>query len=84
MNELLQLDSPKYLKRLARALNEESYTGNGFYAVFSGQASRCSSARLRGGVIEARQLSSSQWLSPDLNTFCDAYGRNIVASRRAR
>ena len=84
MKPPLSPDSPKYLRRLVRALNAEAMTGNGFYAPAAAHSVRCGRARLKDGKIEVHSTATHpEWFAPSANTFSDPYGREIVASRQA-
>jgi hypothetical protein len=87
---LLPLDSPLYLRRLARELNSQG--DNGFYY----QSVRYSAARLRKGQLQGyrpaayldpqdpRAARINPWRDLDsvlLPSISDAYGRTICASR---
>jgi hypothetical protein len=77
MTSLIETTSPLYVKRLARELNGLEH---GFYA---SNGLRFSQARVRNGSLELRMPVEGNWIaSPDMS-FCDTYGRSIVASRRA-
>ena len=91
MKPLLTKDSPLYLKRLARALNEEAMTGNGFYfkpttRVFPIRGNK---ARLRRDwidsklTIQCRQICGD-WHVAELDSFSTASNcEEITASRVA-
>lgn len=81
--KLLSLDSPLYLKRLARELNA---LPDGFY--YSGH--RYTRARFKNGTLEARYIREcgcAAWTATGhggpIQPFSDAYGRSVCASRRA-
>lgn len=75
MKPLIQTDSPLYLKRMVRELNA---LPDGFYAT---QVGRCNRARLAfGKTLQVRKFSDGWKIPADLR-FCDAYGRDIYASR---
>lgn len=82
MKPLLPIDSPTYLRRLVRALNEVGMVG-AFYCEASPYSIQCNRARLRAGNLECHSLATGAWLPPSSLSFSDAYGRDIVASRRA-
>jgi len=83
MKPLLPIDSPAYLRRLIRAMNEAGKL-DGFYCPVACHNVRCNRARLRAGKLECRSRACSpEWFTPSSLSFSDAYGRNIVASRRA-
>lgn len=80
MKPFLSPDSPTYLRRLVRALNEAGGL-DGFYC---SNGVRCNRARLVfGDALEVRKCGGG-WMLPPSHDFADAYGRPIVASRVAR
>ena len=75
---LLAINSPLYLKRLVRALNQEAMAGNGFLAGFHG---RCLSAKFTHGEIMVRQ-TSGEWIYATHSSFSSvSSGEEIAASR---
>jgi len=74
MKPLLQTSDPKYRKRLVRALNSQEH---GFY---TSVGIRCNRARINNGVFQIKRIAG-KWEGSDVMSFCDAYGREIVASR---
>lgn len=79
---LLQTDSLLYLRRLTREL---TLALDGFYASTStGGRVRCNRARLVNGTLQVHSFSCSpEWFDPKSYDFTDAYGRDIVASRKS-
>lgn len=77
---LFPLNHPTYLRRLVRELNGQL---NGFY--YGG--TRYSRVRLVSGkMLQARQVTGTGEVWDRINTLSpitDAYGRDIVVSRRA-
>ena len=76
---LIETTSCLYLKRLVRELNAQP---DGFYAPVAGFNVRCNRARLKGETLQCHSFGSPEWFTPGANSFSDAYGREIVASRR--
>ena len=83
MKPLIELDSPLYLKRLARELNN---TPDGFYASVATFSVRCNLAMFTKGELRVRSIgiTSPRWFKPAHLGFKDAYGRDITATRSAR
>lgn len=78
---LISKDSPLYLKRLVRELNN---TPHGFYTSLAGFCFRSNRARLHKGELQVRAMGDNfdkKWISPTRTIFEDVYGREIVASR---
>lgn len=77
---LIETNSPLYLKRLVRELNN---LVDGFYAspvtLTHRFATRCNRARLHKGQIQVK--GCADWFVPLDHNFSDAYGRAVVASR---
>lgn len=74
-------DSLQYKRRLVRALNVEGAL-NGFYAPIATMNVRCNRARVKNGALEVHSFECSpEWFTPSNESFCDAYGRGIFASR---
>lgn len=76
---LLALDSPLYLKRLARECNA---LPDGFYS----GAARFTSARVRGDALQGRMLGRTtfvraSWVTLEPADLRDAYGRTVCATR---
>jgi hypothetical protein len=75
MKPLIAYDSSLYLKRMVRELNaipDGFYTSNG---------TRCNRARLFfGDLLQVRKIGGG-WKTPPDHRFCDAYGRDVYASR---
>jgi hypothetical protein len=84
MKTLLQTDSPKYLRRLARELNTLT---DGFYD----GSLRFSRARYSAGVLQGYRPASyldpsdprtvNPWRQLDAGRLSDSYGRSVCASR---
>jgi len=78
---LLPTDSPTYLRRLVRELNQAGML-DGFYAPVACHNVRCNRARLRAGVLQVHSHACSpKWFTPSAPSFSDPYGRTITASR---
>jgi len=92
MKPLLSLDSPLYLKRLARELNglADGFYADGNVSIAGGApipyAMRFSGARLRAGKLEGKAMGFDDlWIDLTGNdTMRDAYGRAVCASRSVR
>jgi len=84
MKPLIPTDSPLYLRRLVRELNQAGLL-DGFYAPVQagGGSCRCNQARLRGGMLEVHAVAG-KWIRPISHSFSDPYGREIHASRSPR
>lgn len=79
MKPLIPTDSPLYLRRLVRELNQAGLR-DGFYTKFG---VRCNRARRNSaGWIQCR-TPDGNW-SLQSPPFSDPYGREIIASRRPR
>ncbi len=83
MTTLLSDSSPLYRRRLARALNS---LPDGFYLVggnYPGNL-RCRRAAYRKGYLQVIPCGETAFLSTSAGSeFIDAYGRSVVASRKA-
>jgi hypothetical protein len=80
MKPLIEIWSLLYRKRLVRELNNQV---DGFYANIATMKVRCNRARIVKGEPEVHSLSCSPaWFKPSNLLFEDAYGREIVASRK--
>lgn len=92
MKPLLPLDSPKYLRRLVRALNAEAMRGNGFYSqlrIAPGSTDnwniRCNQARLvmiAGGYRLDVHALGRGWIPAETLVFGTSYGQSIEVSRQ--
>lgn len=86
MKPLISTDSPTYLRRLVRELNQ--YDVNGFYAIKSAEPGRadcvrCVRARLHKGTLQVLRWRNGvgEWFVPGNYEFVDGNGGGIHASR---
>lgn len=81
---LIETDSPLYLKRLVRELNS---LPDGFYLMQStGDNVRCRYAQYSklGVLVVTLMNGSPRYIAAcKSQDFCDCYGRNVYASRKA-
>jgi hypothetical protein len=80
---LLDKTDVRYLRRLARELNA---LPDGFYLVGARCPGnlRCNAASVRMGCLTVRPCGNLGFRAiPSTSEFMDAYGRTVVASRRA-
>ena len=81
MKPLILTDSPLYLRRLVRELNQAGLR-DGFYTRYGDRCNRA--RRLSDGTLQVRRIGGT-WIQPSLpHSFSDAYGREIIASRSPR
>jgi hypothetical protein len=82
MKPLIPTDSPLYLRRLVRELNDQP---DGFYVADkeAGKVKRCSRARLRlGRLVQVREIGGGWFFIPTNSSICNPCGSEIIASRR--
>ncbi len=80
MKTLLPIDSPLYLKRLARELNilPDAF----YYDGGTGSNVRCNRAIFSEGVLQVRPCGNRGFrVIPQDTQFHDAYGHTVCASR---
>lgn len=71
---MIDIDSPKYQRRMVRELNS---LPDGFYS----RGQRFSRARFSKNKLQARSVSGERWTDVSFENINDAYGRSVTASR---
>ena len=88
MSALLAVDSPTYLRRLAKELNRECDHNGSFYAMTSGTGYplRCGRARVFKGKLLCWPITTAErdWFEPIWGTLTDGSGYGIGADRRVK
>ena len=79
--KLISIDSPTYLRRLVRALNNESSFYADVQTALGLRVVRCNRATLRAGRIAVRPAGDIHFTFPANHEFANEYGQSICASR---
>jgi len=81
MKTLIEKTSLLYLKRLCRELNA---LPDGFYYTGGDFNVRCTKAAIKGGFLSVIPCGNRGFRAmPSDTQFIDAYGRAVIASRKA-
>jgi hypothetical protein len=78
MANLLSVNDPRYLRRLARAINEAAGSGV-VVKLATGEVRRVRAAKFSGGLLQVRTLGSDAWFAASADTV-----EGCCASREAR
>ena len=78
MANLLSVNDPRYLRRLARAINESAGSGV-VVKLATGEVRRVRAAKLSGGLLMVRTMGSDVWLAAGADTV-----EGCCASRAVR
>jgi hypothetical protein len=78
MANLLSVSDPRYVRRLARAINEAAGSGV-VVTLATGEVRRVRAARFSGGLLQVRTMGSDAWFTASADTV-----EGVCASREVR